>query len=68
MLCTGEVYKNKVKLTFVKGAALEDPQGLFNASLAGNARRAIDLHQDDKLDGVAFKSLIRAAAGKNQSR
>ncbi|MEQ8788138.1 MAG: DUF1801 domain-containing protein [Pirellulaceae bacterium] len=65
MLCTGETYKDKVKLTFAKGAALEDPAGLFNASLAGATRRAIDLHEGDKLDERAFKSLIRAAVALN---
>src|SRR3954464_7442464 len=61
IICTGETYKNAVKMTFVKGASLEDPAGLFNASLEGNARRAIDLHEEDKLDEKAFKALIRAA-------
>src|SRR5687768_11571344 len=61
ILCTGETYKNAVKLTFPKGASLEDPTGLFNASLEGNARRAIDLHQGDTIDEKAFKALIRAA-------
>src|SRR6202453_467428 len=58
---TGETYKSVVKLTFAKGAALEDPSGLFNSSLEGNVRRAIDLHENDEVDGDAFKALIRAA-------
>jgi hypothetical protein len=61
MICTGETYKSVVKLTFAKGARLEDSTGLFNASLEGNARRAIDLHEGDELDTEAFKVLIRAA-------
>ena len=65
ILCTGEAYKNAVKLTFAKGAALEDPAGLFNASLEGNTRRAIDLHEGDTLDEEAFKTLVRAAAALN---
>lgn len=67
MICTGETYKNVVKLTFAKGAALEDPSGLFNASLEGNARRAIDLHEGDAINGEAFKSLILAAVALNRS-
>ncbi|MBY9066267.1 DUF1801 domain-containing protein [Hyphomonas sp. WL0036] len=67
LLCTGETYKDKVKLTFAKGAALPDPQGLFNASLEGNARRAIDLYKDDNLNAKAFTALIRAAADLNAS-
>ena len=67
MICTGETYKSVVKLTFAKGAALDDPSGLFNASLEGNTRRAIDLHQGDEVDGDAFKTLIRAAAALNRS-
>lgn len=63
MLCTGELYKDKVKLTFPKGAALPDPAGLFNASLEGNARRAIDLREGETVDAAAFKALMRAAAG-----
>ena len=55
VICTGETYKNKVKLTFAKGASLEDPAGLFNASLEGNVRRAIDLHEGDRIDGDAFR-------------
>jgi hypothetical protein len=67
IICTGETYKSVVKLTFAKGAALDDPAGLFNASLDGNVRRAIDLHEGDKLDARAFKSLVRAAAALNAS-
>ncbi|MGE3301678.1 MAG: DUF1801 domain-containing protein [Hyphomonadaceae bacterium] len=65
ILCTGEIYKDKVKLTFAHGAALDDPQRLFNASLDGNARRAIDLYEGDPLNAAAFKALIRAAAQAN---
>jgi len=68
ILCTGETYKSAVKLTFAKGAALADPAGLFNASLEGNTRRAIDLCEGDALDAKAFKSLIRAAVSLNQSK
>ncbi|MGD0477455.1 MAG: DUF1801 domain-containing protein [Nitrososphaerales archaeon] len=64
-VCTGEVYKEYVKMTFFKGAALKDPAGLFNASLEGNARRAIDTHEGDKLDESALKDLIRAAIRQN---
>src|ERR1700716_3562296 len=67
ILCTGETYKSVVKLTFAKGASLKDPSGLFNSSLDGNVRRAIDIHQDDEIDEVAFKTLIRAAAALNRS-
>ena len=67
IICTGETYKSAVKLTFAKGASLEDPAGLFNASLEGNTRRAIDLHEGDAIDGAAFKMLIRAAAALNKS-
>ncbi len=67
MICTGETYKTAVKLTFAKGASLKDPSGLFNSSLEGNVRRAIDLHESDKLDEDAFKSLIRAAVALNKS-
>jgi hypothetical protein len=67
LICTGETYKNVVKLTFLKGASLKDPSGLFNSSLEGNARRAIDLREGDEMDGDAFKSLIRAAAALNRS-
>ena len=65
-ICTGETYKNVVKLTFFKGASLEDPSGLFNSSLEGNTRRAIDLHQGDQIDEEAFKALIRAAVALNE--
>ena len=67
MICTGETYKNVVKMTFAKGASLEDPSGLFNSSLEGNTRRAIDLHQGDKIDEDALKALIRAAVALNTS-
>jgi hypothetical protein len=67
IICTGETYKAVVKLTFAKGASLEDPAGLFNSSLDGNVRRAIDLHQGDKIDERAFKALIRAAVALNAS-
>jgi hypothetical protein len=67
MICTGETYKSVVKLTFAKGASLRDPSGLFNASLEGNARRAIDLHEGDEIDADAFRTLIRAAAALNRS-
>ena len=65
IVCTGETYKNVVKMTFAKGAALKDPAGLFNSSLAGNLRRAIDIHERDKVDGAALKDLIRAAVALN---
>ncbi len=68
MICTGETYQNVVKLTFAKGASLQDPAGLFNASLEGNARRAIDLHEGDEIDERAFQSLVRAAAALNASK
>jgi hypothetical protein len=68
MICTGETYKSIVKLTFAKGASLDDPSGLFNASLEGNVRRAIDLHEDDEVDDDAFKTLIRAAVALNRSK
>jgi hypothetical protein len=68
IICTGETYKAVVKLTFVKGAALEDPSGLFNSSLDGNVRRAIDIREDDKIDERALKALIRAAIAHNTSR
>jgi hypothetical protein len=68
LICTGETYKNVVKMTFSKGAALEDPSGLFNSSLDGNTRRAIDFHEDDKVDEEALKCLIRAAVTLNASR
>jgi hypothetical protein len=67
LICTGETYKSVVKLTFAKGASLNDPSGLFNASLEGNTRRAIDLHQGDAVDGDAFKTLIREAVALNRS-
>ena len=67
ILFTGETYKDKVKLTFFKGAPLDDPAGLYNSSLEGNARRAIDLHEGDDLDGNAFKDLVRSAAELNAS-
>ena len=67
LICTGETYKSVVKLTFAKGASLDDPSGLFNASLEGNTRRAIDLHEGDEVDGDAFKTLIRAAVALNRS-
>ncbi len=65
IVCTGETYKNVVKMTFAKGAALEDPSGLFNSSLEGNVRRAIDIHEGDKVDEAALKDLIRAAVALN---
>jgi len=68
IICTGESYKAVVKLTFAKGAALDDPSKLFNSSLDGNVRRAIDIHEDDKLDEGAFKKLVRAAVALNKSK
>ena len=65
IVCTGEAYKNVVKMTFAKGASLEDPSGLFNSSLDGNVRRAIDIHEGDKVDEAALKDLIRAAVALN---
>ena len=65
IVCTGETYKNAVKLTFAKGAALKDPSGLFNSSLEGNVRRAIDIHEGEKINEVALKDLIRAAVALN---
>jgi hypothetical protein len=65
IVCTGETYKNAVKMTFAKGAALADPAGLFNSSLDGNVRRAIDIHENDKVDEAALKDLIRAAVALN---
>jgi hypothetical protein len=65
LVCTGETYKNVVKMTFAKGAALEDPSGLFNSSLDGNVRRAIDIHEGEKIDEAALKDLIRAAVALN---
>jgi hypothetical protein len=67
IICTGETYKSAVKLTFAKGAAVKDPSGLFNSSLEGNTRRAIDFREGDEIDEAAFKTLIRAAAGLNRS-
>ena len=67
IICTGETYKSVVKLTFAKGASLEDPSGLFNSSLEGNIRRAIDFHEGDKIDEEALKALIRAAVALNTS-
>jgi hypothetical protein len=66
-ICTGETYKEIVKLTFAKGASLEDPAGLFNSSLEGNTRRAIDIHEGDKLNDEALKALVRAAVALNKS-
>lgn len=68
IVCTGETYKNAVKLTFAKGASLEDPAGLFNASLEGNARRAIDIHQGEHIDEAALQALFLAAAALNTAR
>jgi hypothetical protein len=68
LICTGEIYKDKVKLTFAKGAALEDPHRLFNASLDGNTRRAIDLYHRDDLDPQAFKELVLAAIAQNRKQ
>ena len=68
LICTGETYKTVVKMTFAKGAELEDPSGLFNASLEGNTRRAIDFHEGEKIDEKALKALIRAAVTLNRSR
>ena len=67
LICTGETYKNVVKMTFAKGAALKDPAGLFNSSLDGNTRRAIDLHEGEKIDEEALKGLVRAAVTLNKS-
>jgi hypothetical protein len=67
MICTGETYKQVVKLTFAKGASLEDPSGLFNSSLDGNVRRAIDFHENDTVDEDALKALVRAAVALNRS-
>ena len=68
MICTGETHKNVVKMTFAKGAALEDPSGLFNSSLDGNTRRAIDFHEGETIDGEALKTLVRAAVTLNRSK
>jgi hypothetical protein len=67
MICTGETYKSHVKMTFAKGAALDDPAGLFNSSLEGNVRRAIDFHEGDEIDAEALKALVRAAVALNSS-
>jgi hypothetical protein len=67
MICTGETYKSVVKMTFAKGASLKDPAGLFNSSLGGNTRRAIDIHEGDKINDTALKALIRAAVALNMS-
>jgi len=67
IICTGETYRDKVKLTFAKGASLRDPRGLFNASLDAKVRRVIDLHEGDEIDASAFKALVRAAAALNAS-
>ena len=67
LICTGETYKSVVKLTFAKGARLKDPKRLFNSSLEGNTRRAIDLHEDDQIDDTAFEALIREAIAFNES-
>jgi len=67
LICTGETYKHVVKMTFAKGASLKDPSGLFNSSLEGNVRRAIDFHEGDKLDEKALKALVRAAVALNKS-
>ncbi len=68
IVCTGETYKSYVKLTFARGASIPDPSGLFNSSLEGNARRAIDIHEGDKVDARAFKALVKAAVAENGSR
>jgi hypothetical protein len=68
IICTGETYKNVVKMTFAKGAALDDPSGLFNSSLEGNTRRAIDFHEDETIDEGALKTLVRAAVALNRSK
>ena len=67
IICTGETYKNVVKMTFAKGASLDDPAGLFNSSLDGNTRRAIDIHEGEKVDEEALKALVRAAVALNES-
>jgi hypothetical protein len=68
IVCTGETYKNVVKMTFARGAALKDPSGLFNSSLDGNTRRAVDLHEGEKIDARALKALVRAAVTLNEAR
>jgi hypothetical protein len=67
IICTGETYKGRVKMTFARGASLEDPSGLFNSSLEGNTRRAVDLHEGDRIDEEAFKALVRSAVALNTS-
>ncbi|HKF82224.1 MAG TPA: DUF1801 domain-containing protein [Solirubrobacterales bacterium] len=67
IICTGETYKDKVKMTFAKGASLDDPSGLFNSSLGGNTRRAVDVHEGEEIDAEALKALIRAAVALNES-
>jgi hypothetical protein len=67
MICTGETYKSAVKVTFAKGAQLDDPSGLFNSSLDGNVRRAIDIHEGEKLDAPAFKALVKQAVAVNKA-
>jgi hypothetical protein len=68
IICTGETYKNTVKMTFARGASLADPSRLFNSSLEGNMRRAIDIHEDDEIDEKALKAIIRAAVALNKSK
>ena len=68
IICTGEVYKSTVKLTFAQGAALDDPSGLFNAGFGGNTRRAIDIHEGEEVDGESFKELVRAAVAFNEAK
>jgi hypothetical protein len=68
IICTGETYKKAVKMTFAKGASLDDPSGLFNSSLEGNTRRAIDIHEGEQIDEEALKDLVRAAVSLNQSK
>ncbi len=68
IICTGETYKKAVKLTFAKGASLDDPSGLFNSSLDGNVRRAIDIHEDEGIDAAALTDLVQAAIGLNESK
>ncbi len=68
MICTGESYKDYIKLTFAKGASLDDPAGLFNSSLEGNVRRAIDIREDDEIDSAALANLVRAAIGLNEGK
>ena len=68
IICTGETYKSVVKMTFAKGASLDDPSGLFNSSLEGNTRRAIDIHEDDEIDEKALKALVQSAVALNESK